>query len=91
MKEYKEIKTTRTLLNQKTCDLCGLITRSEDWSSENYAVAQTEIRCRIGSDYPDGGMGTEITIDLCPKCFKDKLVTYLKTEGVTVIEKEWDW
>jgi len=44
-----------------------------------------------GSNYPEGGTGTEYEIDLCPKCFKERLVPWLKSEGAAIEEKEWDW
>ena len=50
-----------------------------------------EVRQRQGVSYPEGGSGTEIEVDLCPTCFKEKLVPWLRSQGATIEEKEWEW
>ena len=35
------------------------------------------IRHREGLNYPEGGSGIEINIDLCPDCVKNKLIPWL--------------
>ena len=98
MKLYKTVDvpvTTREVLTKRKCDLCGLESKYSDWKSGKYEVAETEIKITMtqkeGSNYPEGGSGTEYEIDLCPKCFKERLIPWLKSEGVVVKEEEWDW
>ncbi len=40
---------------------------------------------------PDGGWGTQTEVDICPRCFMEKLVPWLKSQGVKVEERKWDW
>jgi hypothetical protein len=67
----------------------------EDWNKGLYEINETEIKITItqrdGSAYPEGGSGTEYEIDLCKDCFKGKLVPWLKAEGATIEETEWEW
>jgi len=80
----------------RSCDLCGKTTKGTDWPKGfYYEVNETEISVKIkqkeGHNFPEGGNGTEYEIDLCPDCFKDKLVPWLKSQGAKIEEKEWDW
>jgi hypothetical protein len=87
-KKYQELVKRR-------CDLCGLESTSSDWDAGLYEMNETEISIKIkqkeGENYPEGGYGTEYEIDLCPGCFKNRLIPWLKSEGAAVEEKEWDW
>ena len=80
---------------RRKCDLCGLETKGNDWSAEKWNVNETTIKIEItqkeGHSYPEGGSGTEYEIDICPDCFKNKLVLWLKSQGADVQQKDWDW
>jgi hypothetical protein len=82
-------------LVERSCDLCGKKAKTDNWDASRYDINETEISVKIkqkeGSNYPEGGNGTEYEIDLCPDCFKDKLVPWLRSQGAAVEEKEWDW
>lgn len=98
MKVYKTVDvpaTTREVLVKRRCDLCGKESKSSDWDAGSYEVNETEIKITMkqkeGSNYPEGGSGTEYEIDLCPDCFTERLVPWLKSEGATIEESEWDW
>ena len=74
------------------CDLCHTKKTGDGWWGENaYDVAETQVSCRWGSNYPEGGWGSEIEVDICLKCFKQRVVPWLKEQGVAVVEKEWEW
>lgn len=80
--ERKEVSRKETHLVEQRCDLCGAIAKDFDsWSGGSYVVDETEIRVTVkqkeGDSYPEGGSGTEFNIDLCPKCFKERLVPWL--------------
>lgn len=80
----------------RTCDLCGHSSKSDGWNCGIYEVNETTVSVSVhqkeGSSYPEGGSGTEYDIDLCPVCFKNELVPWLKSRGAKNIqEKEWDW
>jgi hypothetical protein len=81
---------------RRTCDLCGAESnRCADWESSSYTVAETEMSVtvthRSGLSYPEGGSGTEIEIDLCPKCFQDRLIPWLESQGATIEARDWDF
>ena len=80
----------------RKCDLCGKESKGEKWQARScYEVNETEISIEVrqkeGSSCPDGGSGTKYEIDLCPNCFKTKLIPWLKSQGATIQEEEWDW
>ena len=89
---------TKRIVTERTCDLCSAKAAAisgpcADWSKENFDfdVAETEVRYKSGESYPEGGSGTEVVVDICPQCFNDKLMPWLREQGVTVEETEWDW
>ena len=98
MKIYKEEIVTfpkKTVISRK-CDLCPAKSKSEEWESKGcYDVNETEISVEIrqkeGESYPEGGSGKKYEIDLCPKCFKTKLIPWLKSQGADIKQEEWDW
>lgn len=98
MKVYKEViipAIKRTECTHRLCDICGAKGKDGDWTGGTYAVDETEISIKVtqkeGNSYPEGGSGTEYDIDLCPKCFKNKLIPWLRSQGAHVQEIEWDF
>ena len=98
MKVYEMVDvpaTMREVLVKRRCDLCGMESKSSDWDAGSYKVNETEIKIimkqKEGSSYPEGGSGTEYEIDLCPECFKNRLIPWLKGEGATIEERKWYW
>ena len=83
------------VLDKTTCDLCGKEALCGHWKSSLYEVNEVEIevtvRQRDGQNYPEGGGGTEYIVDMCPDCFKDKLIPWLKSQGCKAKRKDWDW
>ena len=84
------------VLKTRTCDLCGKSSSREEWESRSiYAVNETEIvvvvRQKDGACYPDNGSGKKYEVDLCPRCFKSKLIPWLISQGATIKREEWDW
>lgn len=98
MKKYETRTQTSSHeeLTGITCDLCGRAAKSADrWDGGAYVVNDTEVtvtvRQREGHEYPGSGSGTEYSIDLCPQCFKDRLVPWLREQGARIEPLEWDW
>jgi len=95
MRKFKEITTTVETIEFIQCDICGKKADRHDWSTGSYTVNETEfkilIRQRDGENYPEGGWGTEYEADICPNCFKEKLIPWLNSQGCTAKRKEWDW
>ena len=90
MKTYKEVTYSRNALIRTTCDMCGKVSKYDDWAEDNYEVQEVTIKYNEGTHYPEGGYGNITSVDLCPECFKIKLVPFLISEGVEVTSKEWD-
>lgn len=94
--ENKEIpaRTERRVVRRQ-CDLCGCKSTGDDWDAGIWEVNDTEIKVTItqkdGTNYPEGGSGNEYEIDLCPSCFKDRLVPWLIQQGASIKRREWDW
>lgn len=95
-REYSEIEVTRKerRLTKIACDICGTEAKNAGWGGGSYEVNEVEIDVRVhhreGEQYPEGGDGTEYTIDMCPRCFVDKLVPFVESFGRKIERKEWD-
>jgi hypothetical protein len=96
--EKKEVTRQHEYLVEQTCDLCGAVAKHPDaWGDTggSYGVDETEIKVTVrqkeGDSYPDGGSGTEFHVDICPNCFKTRLVPWLLSQGAKIEEKEWEW
>jgi hypothetical protein len=81
---------------RRTCDLCGVASkRGKEWEPSSYTVAETEmsvtIKHRSGYACADGGSGTEVEVDLCPKCFQGRLIPWLKSQGAKIEAREWEF
>ena len=77
------------------CDLCDKVASGIGWSSSRWDVneyeAEVTIRGRDGESYPEGGSGKEYSVDLCPDCFKDRLLPWLVSQGANPRIRDWDW
>lgn len=100
MRKYEKQQITReeNRLVEQTCDLCGSKAEIPNYRWESgplyhygNTVSETEIRYKWGQHGPEDGNGKEIVVDLCPKCFVEKLVPWLESQGAKVTEKEWDY
>lgn len=89
MKHMKTIEvpaTTREIVDSVTCDLCDVTIESPQ-----YGINEIEVCHKTGSSYPEGRSGTETTIDMCGKCFDEKLVPWLRSQGVKPRTEDWSW
>jgi uncharacterized protein (DUF2225 family) len=75
-----------------TCDLCGLkiYQRFNNWDKGFLIVAETKVSMKTGNTYPEGGSVTEVGVDICPDCFNEKLIPWLKSQGAKITETEYD-
>lgn len=73
------------------CDICKRETKREGWANTEYAILETEVRIKEGTAYPENGDGTEIEYDICPKCFSEKLIPWLESQGVKTEIRKWDY
>lgn len=95
MRRYETVHRQFERVIEVTCDLCGRTANNLDWGGGSFEVNETEVsvtvRQKEGSSYPEGGMGTEHNIDLCPQCFKDRLIPWLRSQGAQISQTDWDW
>jgi hypothetical protein len=75
------------------CDLCGKEAPSPNsymhpWAPGTYDVEDVTIEYKTGSSYPEGTDTTTHTMDMCPDCFKDKLIPWLESQGVKMREED---
>lgn len=94
MKKYRQKQITKdvTILDKTICDMCKKEINGGDWADGMYDIDETNISYRTGKNYPEGGFGEKYRIDLCPECFKNKLIPFIEEEGNTNIEsEEWDY
>jgi hypothetical protein len=73
--------TIKQVLDYMKCELCENTSRSDDWSPSLYEVADPTVSLREGSNYPEGGSTTTVHIDICPNCFKEKLIPWFVAQG----------
>jgi hypothetical protein len=83
-------------LKCRKCDLCGVMSRGEHWEAKgiyesNETIIAVEVMQKEGANYYDGGSGTKYEVDLCPTCFKEKLIPWLNSQGAEIKQEEWDW
>ena len=89
MEHYKEKHipaATRKVLDKTTCDMCN----KEIDQDSSYDINEVEVRHKKGVNYPEGGSGDVFEPDICGECFDDKLVPWLKSQGVKITKKNWD-
>ena len=98
MKHYVEKiipETTEEVLSDITCDLCGKGGGRDGWDSSHWGVSESEIEVTVkhkdGTAYPEGGSGTVYAPDICPTCFKEKLIPWLESHGCKAKREDWDW
>ena len=73
-----------------TCDICGNEVKHKT-RYMGYEIDTIEVKHRIGSDYPEGGSGSETTVDICGTCFDEKLIPWFRSQGGDPRIEEWDW
>lgn len=70
------------------CDICGRKGELDGgWERSYTGVEDVTIEYQSGSRYPEGADITYHEIDMCPKCFEEKLVPWLKEQGAEIRER----
>ena len=75
----------KEVLDKVTCDIC----KKKILDPEVYEIDETEVFRRTGVNYPEGGSGEEISIDMCGDCFDNKFIPWLKSVGANPISEDW--
>lgn len=82
-----ETKTVVLIIQEwYTCDIC-----QDKIGEGSFDIREGRVLLKIGSSYPEGGSATEIRADICEKCFVEKLVPWLESQGVEMKTKEVEW
>ncbi len=85
-KTKKKILTEVTIEDKTICDKCG---KDITWEGSGYDVVDFEFEFKTGNQYPEGGGGDLISLDLCGTC-ANKAVDVLEKEGFNIQRSEWD-
>ena len=95
MREYETVteEHTSTHCVRVLCDLCGIAGRDGGWDCGNYEFDKTELQVKVsakkGKCYPDDYYGKKFVVDLCPDCFRSKLLPWLRSQGAEIKEQEF--
>lgn len=87
-KTITEPSYEREVVDYVTCDLCR---QRLPLSAGQYRIDEITVMRREGSSYPEGGSGIECEFDLCPQCWDEKLVPWMREQGGEVRISEWAW
>jgi hypothetical protein len=63
------------------CELCPSTSRDPDWSPGLFEIAEPRVSLRLGKSYPEGELTKTIYLDICPECFKTKLIPWFRGQG----------
>jgi hypothetical protein len=91
MKTIKVPASTDQVLDYVKCELCDAKSHNKNWSPAQYDVTDPTVTFEEGTHYPEGGSTTTTVLDICPKCFKEKLIPWFVSQGGTPRESESDW
>ena len=81
MRFYKEIQVKERSLDSVRCDMCWKTFSSLNWGGGAYDINDTSVCMTTGKDYVDDiYINEEIVFDICPTCFKNGLVPFIKSK-----------
>lgn len=89
MKHYKKETVPakiKKVLQKVTCDFCG-----KDIEHKPYHVDEIKIERITGYNYPEGGSGIKLYVDMCSECFESKLKVWVESQNVSFTEEEWEY
>lgn len=74
------------------CELCPAISSkgrlSASWDKDITVVNETTVQLTTGYSYPGDYSAESVVLDICPKCFTEKLVPWFVAQGGTVRQEE---
>lgn len=73
-------------LDRVTCDFCGEAIAPDVYDAEKVVVSH-----KTGENFPTGGSGRLVSLDICGRCFDTKLVPWAAAQGAVATTTEWDW
>jgi hypothetical protein len=101
VREYRDVERVvkERQLVQTTCDLCGRVAAEGNWCGESRwpriddetQLAVRVCRKRMETYGSDSGDTEELSYDICPQCFTDKLVPWLQGQGAQAKPVNFSW
>lgn len=73
------------------CDICKDESPDDEWTEDSYHFATTEVNLSKTSSYYGEGSREDFSYDICPKCFENELMPWLKSKGAEPTVEETDW
>ena len=88
MKTYKNktVSYTERVPDEIVCDICGKKTK-ESWNGPS-EQKEVEVSYTSVDLHPGGGWEEKLSFDICPECFKSKLIPWVESFGSKVTFKE---
>lgn len=83
-------ESTRTVTVAYICDLCGDESPTK-WEDGNWDTLDINVSMKTGESYPESGSGETIEYDVCPSCFKSKIIPFMESHGAKTRREEWDY
>lgn len=81
------VKSERVEIVKILCDLCEKPAPDPDsetdnpWGDGPPEVANTTIEMQTGVSHSDGALVEIVSFDICPQCFRTKLIPFFAEEG----------
>lgn len=85
---------TEEFVESYSCDFrCGRTTKNLDnWTTERFARSKVRVEFDSGDSFPEGGSGVVKGYDVCPECFEQVVLPWIKNlTGSAPFEREWCW
>jgi hypothetical protein len=73
------------------CDLCGVVAKggSHSWNAEDDPLAYSTVSLSL--ETRENHDGIEIEVDICPDCFRNKLVPWVISQGHIQAVRQFRW
>lgn len=93
IKSHKEKRETEhEIRDELKCDLCGFtVIGGYEWPRDIYEILETEVSMTVGTSYPESHNSVETIFDICPTCFKEKLIPLMALQNAFPRTKESDY
>lgn len=79
--------TTGEIIAFVSCDLC----KEKIPTCEDNEVNEIKLYHKTGKQRLGIGSGETVEVDICDKCFDEKLIPWLRTQGAEPHTEEWSW
>jgi len=90
-KTYKTVTQTKTtaVIDSTACDICGKTKRgNNNWTGGTWNIERVTVQIEEGEVFPEIGTTETLEYDICPECFRTRLVAFLASLGATGTTKE---